>query len=204
MPVYVNSIDQFSHVAPLEPPHGRHVPKDIIDRLCAQLHVGDNAQNDIIQLLKAASGRLQIKERVVGAAIFFITDVSFARIGLLVGKEQLTKGCADLRHEMLQHPEWEKAVSQLRKVATTYENLSPIIAKFKLSQDDNISLRKKINKLDTIIGNKHPKGIVRDVTIMWMAMQLSPTPPKLKDVVKAAGLTYQSVLRTEAALRAII
>jgi hypothetical protein len=204
MPVYVNEIDQASHVAPLHPPHGRRVPKDKVDIMCAQLHVGEQAQEEILQLLKAASGRLHIKERVIGAAIYFVTDISLARIGVLVGKEELTKGCADLREEMLQHPNWENTVKQLRKVTTTYANLGAIISHFKLSQADNITLRKKINKLDDLVGDKHPKGLVRDVTIMWMAMQVCPRTPQLKDVVYASRLTYQSILRTETVLRSLL
>jgi hypothetical protein len=204
MPTYVIAIDQASHVAPLNLPLKRRIQRHTLERMCALLSIGDATQERILQLLQAASGRIHIKDRVIGAAIYFITDISFARIAVLVGKEELTKGCTDLREEMLQHPEWKNTVEQLRKTTSTYANIGAIISKFKLSSADNINLRKIINKLDTILGDRHPKSLVRDVTIMWMAMQIAPNSPALKDVVDASGLTYQTILRTEATLRALV
>lgn len=204
MPVFVATYDQLTYSAPIEVDDGRRIPIHILEKLCSQLNVGDESQNQIIKLLKEASGRLHLKERVIGAAIYFVTGISFARIGLFVGKEELSKGCADLRKEMLLHPHWEPIVKQFRKEAASnsiYTNLNSIISHMKLSQDDNIILRKKINKLDQLVGDKHPKGLVRDVTIMWMAIKLIPLPFSLKKVGKAADVCVQSILRTERTLR---
>ena len=213
MPVYLADYDPLSYSAPLAAAEdGRRITptaKHIIDQLCSQLNVGDEAQSQILKLLKEASGRLHIKERVIGAAIYFVTEISFARIGLLVGKEELNKGCADLREEMLQCPQWDGLVKQLKKEngsTSIYTNLNAVIAVLKLSPDNNIKLRKIINKLDQLVGDKHvnASGMVRDVTILWMAIKLVPLDISLKKVGKASDLCVQSILRTERTLRELL
>ncbi|NBR24182.1 MAG: hypothetical protein EBU08_10505 [Micrococcales bacterium] len=105
---------------------------------------------------------------------------------------------------MIQHPNWEPLVKQLRKESgstSIYTNLNAIMSQLKLSPDDNVLLRKKINKLEELVGDKHAKGLVRDVTILWMAIKLAPLNISLKKVGKASDLCVQSILRTERTLR---
>ena len=207
MPVFVQPCDQATYSAPLNLNEGRQLTATTIrtiEQLCSKLSIEDDTQSQIIKLLQEASGRLHIKERVIGAAIYFITNISSARIGVLVGKEELNKGWADLRSEMVQHPTWEPLVKQLRKeTASTsiYTNLNAIMSLLKLSPDNNMNLRKHINKLDELVGNKYPKGLVRDVTVLWMAVKLTPINISLKKVAKVAELSVQGILRTERILR---
>lgn len=195
-PQFVNAFDDRQE--PLDHHHHKKIPRNNLDSITSRLNIGETACKDIYDLLIEASGTLHIKDRIIGAAIYYVTDIPFHKIADVIGdKTQLTKGCAHLRETILNVPKWAPLVKQIQKQKDIYQNINGIISKLRIPKSDIILLRKNINKIDDkLTSTPAHQSLVRDVGVLWMAINMLPNPPKLKIFAVAAGVSIQSIFNS--------